>query len=129
MVDLESVGVRSYISELDRGRRTWKANPRRAMPFTGIDDAFAAREENGSCANATSGSNARVPICMKPGGCGVSCGHDNIRKRLLVHARALNLGLLMRALFGVGTSTRAPGPRGGATRHVVVALVVSRNDH
>ena len=30
-------------------------------------------------------------------------GHDNIRKRLLVHAGALNLGLLMRTLFGVGT--------------------------
>jgi transposase len=30
-------------------------------------------------------------------------GHDNICKRLLVHAAALNLGLLMRTLFGVGT--------------------------
>src|SRR5918994_6315120 len=30
-------------------------------------------------------------------------GHDNIRKRLLVHAAALNLGLLMRTHFGVGT--------------------------
>ena len=30
-------------------------------------------------------------------------GHDNIRKRLLVHAGGLNLGLLMRNLFGVGT--------------------------
>jgi len=30
-------------------------------------------------------------------------GHDNIRKRLLVHAGGLNLGLLMRTLFGVGT--------------------------
>ena len=30
-------------------------------------------------------------------------GHDNIRKRLLVHAGGLNLGLLMRTRFGMGT--------------------------
>ena len=30
-------------------------------------------------------------------------GHTNIRKRLLVHASGLNLGLLMRRLTGVGT--------------------------
>ena len=27
MVDLEAVGVRSYISEPDRGRRNWKEHP------------------------------------------------------------------------------------------------------
>ena len=30
-------------------------------------------------------------------------GHDNIRKRLLVHAGGFNLGLLLRQLIGVGT--------------------------
>jgi hypothetical protein len=30
-------------------------------------------------------------------------GHDNILKRVLLHAGALNLGLLMRQLAGVGT--------------------------
>lgn len=30
-------------------------------------------------------------------------GHTNIRKRLLIHASASNLGLLMRQLIGVGT--------------------------
>ena len=30
-------------------------------------------------------------------------GHENILKRILLHAGALNLGLLMRTLFGVGT--------------------------
>ena len=30
-------------------------------------------------------------------------GHENLRKRLLVHAGGLNLGLLMRTRFGVGT--------------------------
>src|SRR5258708_40305829 len=30
-------------------------------------------------------------------------GHDNIRKRILVHAGAFNLALLMRSTFGRGT--------------------------
>lgn len=31
-------------------------------------------------------------------------GHENVLKRLLVHASAFNLGLWMRSLFGVGTT-------------------------
>ena len=30
-------------------------------------------------------------------------GHDNIRKRVLIHASAFNLGLLLRTMFGRGT--------------------------
>ena len=30
-------------------------------------------------------------------------GHNNILKRLLIHACGLNLGLLLRTLYGVGT--------------------------
>jgi hypothetical protein len=41
-------------------------------------------------------------------------GHDNIRKRLLVHAGALNLALLMRTVFGVGT------PRGLQDRAIAL---------
>ena len=33
-------------------------------------------------------------------------GHRNIIKRLLIHACSLNLGLLMRNLYGVGTPRR-----------------------
>jgi transposase len=36
-------------------------------------------------------------------------GHDNILKRLLIHAGGLNLGLLMRQLFGVGTPRALQG--------------------
>jgi hypothetical protein len=46
-------------------------------------------------------------------------GHTNIRKRLLIHAGGCNLGLLMRALIGVGT------PRGlqGRLAAVLVTLL------
>ncbi len=42
LVDLEAVGVRSYISEPDRGRRNWKKNFD-ATPCIAIVGAFAAR--------------------------------------------------------------------------------------
>jgi transposase len=36
-------------------------------------------------------------------------GHDNIRKRLLIHVGGFNLGLLMRQLMGVGTPRALQG--------------------
>jgi hypothetical protein len=36
-------------------------------------------------------------------------GHRNILKRVLLHTAALNLGLLMRIQFGVGTPRRLQG--------------------
>jgi hypothetical protein len=36
-------------------------------------------------------------------------GHQNILKRVLLHARAMNLGLLMRSLFGLGSSRGLQG--------------------
>lgn len=36
-------------------------------------------------------------------------GHDNTLKRLLIHAGGLNLGLLMRQLFGIGTPRSLQG--------------------
>ena len=36
-------------------------------------------------------------------------GHENIRKRMLVHAAGFNLGLLMRSRFGYGTPRSLQG--------------------
>jgi transposase len=120
LVALEAVGVRSYISEPDRGRRNWKDHPqarkavhrnrrrirgargKRLMRQRGelLERPFAHLYETGAM--------RRVHLR----------GHDNILKRILLHAGALNLGLLMRTLFGVGT------PRGlqGRVAAVFVAL-------
>ena len=111
LVDLEAVGVRSYISEPDRGRRTWKNNSeardavyrnrRRIRGARGkrllrqrgerLERPFAHLYETGRL--------RRVHLR----------GHDNILKRVLVHAGALNLGLLMRHLIGVGTPRSLQG--------------------
>ena len=111
LVDLQAVGVRGYISEPDRGRRNWKDNPqardavhrnrrrirgprgRRLMRQRGelLERPFAHLYETG----------AMRRVYLR--------GHHNILKRILLHAAALNLGLLMRTLFGVGTPRSLQG--------------------
>jgi hypothetical protein len=106
-VDLETdaVGLRSYIAEPDRGRRDWSRAPEAQAPVYGnrrrirgvrgrhlmrrrgelIERSFAHLYDTG-CTRRT---HLR--------------GHTNILKRLLIHAGGFNLGLLLRALLGVGT--------------------------
>jgi transposase len=105
MVDLEAVGLRSYMAEPDRGRRDWSEEPeaqapvyrnrrrmrgprgRRLMRRRGefIERSFAHVYDTGGM--------RRTHLR----------GHENILKRLLIHAGGFNLGLVMRHLIGVGT--------------------------
>jgi transposase len=116
LVDLEAVGLRSYVSEPDRGRRNWKKNReardavyrnrrrirgrrgQRLLRLRGerLERPFAHLYETGRM--------RRVYLR----------GHTNIRKRLLIHTGGFNLGLLMRQLIGVGT------PRGLQGRLIAV---------
>lgn len=105
MVVLKQVEVRSYCSEPDRGRRKWAGkeeeqeavyqNRRRIRGARGkrllrqrgerVERSFAHMYETGGM--------RRTHLR----------GHDNIIKRLLIHAGAFNLGLVMRTLMGKGT--------------------------
>ena len=114
LVDLEALGIRSYISEPDRGRRNWKgkaeardavyrnrrrirgARRQRLLRQRGerLERPFAHLYEMGRL--------RRVYLR----------GHDNILKRVLLHVAGLNLGLLMRTLVGVGTPRSLQRRRG-----------------
>jgi len=105
LVDLEALGVRTYISEPDRGRRNWKRTPtardavsrnrrrirgargQRLLRLRGerLERHFAHLHETGGMRR----------VFLR--------GHTNIRKRLLIQVGGFNLGLLMRQLIGVGT--------------------------
>jgi len=50
-------------------------------------------------------------------------GHANIRKRLLIHAGAFNLGLLMCTMIGVGTPR---GLQGRAVAFIAALLALIR---
>jgi transposase len=97
-------GLRTQVSEPDRGRRRWKnkADAKQAV----YANRRRVRSERGKRLQRERGeklerSNAHL---YETGGMRRTHlrGHTNILKRLIVHAAGYNLGLLMRALFGIG---------------------------
>jgi transposase len=104
LIDLHQGGVRSYIPEPDRGKRNWdgkelekkrvEANRRRTQGERGkalqrlrsehVERSFAHMYETGAM--------RRVHLR----------GRKNILKRLLFHAVAFNVALLVRKLHGMG---------------------------
>jgi len=105
LTDLAALGVRTYISEPQRGRRHWtnKAAAKRAVyanrrRIRGRHGQALRRQrsellERSFAHTYETGAMRRTHLR----------GHANILKRVLVHAGAFNLGLVMRALIGVGT--------------------------
>ncbi len=107
--ELAEVGVRTLIAEPERQRQRWAgqraaqaavyANRRRLKTPTGralmrrrgvlMERSFAHLYDTGGL--------RRVHLR----------GQDNIAKRLLIHAAAFNLSLILRQLLGVGTARRA----------------------
>jgi transposase len=104
LINLHQDGVRSYIPEPDRGKRNWEgkelekkrveANRRRTQGERGkalqrlrselVERSFAHMYETGGM--------RRTHLR----------GHNNILKRLLFHAVAFNVALLVRKLHGMG---------------------------
>jgi len=108
--DLETLEIRTYISEPDRGPQSWidqraerdavYANRRRIRGARG-KRLLRRRGEllERPCAHLyETGGLRRAHVH----------GHENVLKRLLVHASAFNLGLWMRRLFGVGCARGPP---------------------
>ncbi len=116
MVELDALGVRSYVAEPDRGRRDWSKEPEAQAPVYGNRRRIRGRRgrrlmrRRGELVERTfahtydTGGMRRTHLR----------GHTNILKRLLIHAGGFNLGLIMRQLIGLGT------PRGLQGRLAVV---------
>jgi transposase len=105
LVGIESMGMRSYIAEPDRGRRRWRdksdaqhavyANRRRIKGARGR--AFQRRR--GELVERS------FAHCLETGGMRRTHlrGRKNIEKRYLLHVAGHNLGILMRTILGKGT--------------------------
>jgi transposase len=111
VLDLNTHGFRTYISEPERGEQSWidqedardavYGNRRRIRGDRGkrllrrrgerVERSFAHTYETGGL--------RRTHLR----------GHDNILKRVLVHTSGFNLGLLMRRVCGVGTPRSLQG--------------------
>ena len=111
MVALSDLGLRSYVSVPDRGRRRWRgkhaahdavyANRRRLRRPRGrrLLRQRGERLERPNADLYETGLLRRVHLR----------GYASIRKRLLVHVCGFNLGLLIRRLTGVGTPRSLTG--------------------
>jgi transposase len=117
---LKEVEVRSYCSEPDRGRRNWigKQEEKSAV----YQNRRRIRGERGKRLLRQRGERVERSFAhlYETGGMRRTHlrHHDNISKRLLIHAGAFNLSLIMRKLSGYGT------PRGFQGR--LNALLVLR---
>jgi transposase len=125
LLDLHAIGIRSYIAEPARGRRHW------------TNAADAQRAVYGNRRRVTGGRGKRLlrrrgeyversfAHVYDTGGMRRTHlrGHQNILKRLLVHASGFNLGILMRQVFGRGTPRGLQGDPLDA-RSLEIALIV-----
>jgi transposase len=120
VVDLDAVGIRAYIAEPDRGRRDWSKAPEAQAPVYG--NRRRIRGARGRRLMRQRGERIERSFAhlYDTGGMRRTHlrGHENILKRLLIHAGGFNLGLVMRHAIGVGT------PRGlqGRVAAVLVAF-------
>src|SRR5713226_8112936 len=105
MVDLDAVGIRSYIAEPDRGRRDWSEEPEAQAPVYRNRRRMRGRRGRRLMRRRGETIERSFAHVYDTGGMRRTHlrGHTNILKRILIHASAFNLGLLMRALLGVGT--------------------------
>jgi transposase len=123
--DLKTLEIRTYISEPDRGPQSWidqeaqrdavYANRRRIRGDRG-KRLLRQRAEllERPCAHLYETGGLRRTHVR---------GHENVLKRLLVHAGAFNLGLWMRTLVGIGTPRALQGRL--ATHAAVLSAVWS----
>jgi len=121
LIDLAALAVRCYIAEPDRGRRHWTKAPdaqrvvynnRRRVRGTRGRQLMRRRGETieRSFAHLYDTGGLRRTYLR---------GHQNILKRLLVHASAFNLGVLMRKTFGRGTPRGLQGRRSRSCAHEI----------
>jgi transposase len=113
LLTLRALGLRAYLAEPDRGRRCWAKEPEAQQPVYGnrrrVSGPRGKRlmRRRGEYVERTfahvydTGGLRRIHLR----------GHPNILKRLIVHAGAFNLGLLMRHVFGRGTPRGLQGRR------------------
>ena len=111
LTDLKALGLRSYISEPDRGRRCWKGRSKARDAVYG--NRRRIRGARGRRLLRCRGELLERPfahVCETGGMRRVHLrDHPNILKRLLVQFAGCNLGLLLRQLIGVGTPRSLQG--------------------
>lgn len=129
MIDLHAAGVRSYIAEPDRGRRHWTTAPDAQRAVYG--NRRRVRGVRGKSLLRRRGEYVERSFAhvYDTGGMRRTHlrGHRNILKRLLIHASAFNLSILMRQVFGRGTPRGLQGdPLDARSLEIAFAMLYER---
>jgi transposase len=105
LVEQKKGGIRTYISEPDRGRRNWEGKEEERVAVKA--NRGRIRGKRGRRLMRTRGEKIERSFahCYNIGGMRRTHlrGHENIRKRLLIHVAAFNLSLILRRELGFGT--------------------------
>ena len=103
LIDLAAGGIRSYVSEPDRGRRDWSKDPEAQAPVYGNRRRMRGRRGRRLMRQRGERIERSFAHLYDTGGMRRTHrrGHTNILKRLLIHAGGFNLGLVMRHLIGI----------------------------
>ena len=104
LIDLDAGGIRSYVSEPDRGRRDWSKDPEARAPVSGNRRRMRGRRGRRLMRQRDERIERSFAHLYDTGGMRRTHlrGHTNILKRLLIHAGGFNLGGVMRHLIGIG---------------------------
>jgi len=126
MVDLDAVGIRSYMAEPDRGRRDWSEEPEAQAPVYRNRRRMRGRRGRRLMRRRGERIERSFAHVYDTGGMRRTHlrGHTNILKRLLIHAGGFNLGLVMRQLIGVGTPRGLQDVRVGTLAALVQVMQV-----
>ena len=117
---LDEIGVRSYVSEPERGRRRWQDKKtgetppeKRAAQKALYGNRRRIRGARGRRLQRRRGELVERPFAHQCETGGLRRvwvrGHENVRKRVLIQAAGGNRGLLLRRLTGVGTPRSLQG--------------------
>ena len=120
LVALDEIGVRSYVSEPERGRRCWQDKrtgetppEKRAAQRALYGNRRRIRGARGRRLQRRRSELVERPFAHQYETAGLRRvwvrGHDNVRKRVLIQAAGCNIGLLLRRLTGVGTPRSLQG--------------------
>ena len=120
LVALDEIGVRSYVSEPERGRRCWQDKKtgetpaeKRAAQKALYGNRRRIRGDRGRRLQRRRGELVERPFAHQYETGGLRRvwvrGHENVRKRVLIQAAGCNLGQLLRRLTGVGTPRSLQG--------------------
>ena len=129
--DMTEGEVRTYVSEPDRGRRSWTdkdtGEHKSAEQAAVYANRRRIRGEHGKSLLRKRGELVERTFahCYETGAMRRAHlrGHPNILKRLLIHVAGFNLALVMRSLFGIGKPRRLQDGRPAAILDVFDSIL------